>query len=279
MARQRAPRSHVCYSVRREPSGGHARIGSTKVARGSPWAALALAVGTAEEGDDMKKSLAATVVVGLVLLGCTTAPPVSPKVPSEPDLVEKPASIIVRETVFIEKQVTRLVREMVPVEKEVTRLVKETVLVEKEVTRLVKETVLVERVVTATPLPRPVVKSLGVLKVNHWVFEITEVRSDPGLDDSRQVVAILGYLTNEGRETDTFTGGRLQLEDSKGRTYEHDWGFYGEEYGAERCAHVNPEAKCYTVEVFDVPSSENTFTIIPGSLVKRWSGNISFTLE
>ncbi len=227
----------------------------------------------------MTKSLTATFVIGLVLLGCTSAPLASPKVPSEPDLVEKPASIIVRETVLIEKEVTRLVREMVPVEKEVTRLVKETVLVDKEVTRLVKETVVVERVVTATPFPRPVLKSLGVLRIEDWLFDITEVRSDPGVDDSRQWVAILGYTTNEGRHADHFPGSHLQLRDSLGRTYEDEWGFYEDKYGTELCASINPGAKCYDVVVFDVPSSENTFTIIPSRFVNTWRGNISFTLE
>ena len=139
---------------------------------------------------------------------------------------------------------------------------------------------------TATPVP-PVPptatpKPIGTLKVDHWLFEITEVRSDPGKDTSRQNVVLLGYLTNEGNQNDTFVAfATIMLRDPHGREYEDDrpatWRAQ-DKYGAESGASMNPGSKEYIAIAFDVVASEKTFTIIPGSLVASWSGNITSTL-
>lgn len=142
---------------------------------------------------------------------------------------------------------------------------------------------------TNTPLPSetPILPTLtqqpiGILRVNHWLFEITAVHSDPGINSSRQQIVLLGNITNEGTSTDTFVAyAKLVLKDSQGRKYEDDQtGTYSawRKYGTEIAASMNPGARVYVAIAFDVPSSERTFTIIPGGLVVSWSGNITFTL-
>ncbi len=135
---------------------------------------------------------------------------------------------------------------------------------------------------TRTPVPpSPVPRPLGVLRVDHWLFEITAVRSDPGMDTSRQLVVLLANITNQGQSTDTFSDYSLMLRDSHGREYEHDrvagWAAmdkYGTDYGAS----MSPGTTEYIAVAFNLPSSEKAFTIIPGSLVVSWSGDIAFTL-
>lgn len=134
-----------------------------------------------------------------------------------------------------------------------------------------------------TPIPpTPMLEPVGTLRVDSWLFEITEVRSDPGKDPSRQIVVLLGYLTNEGNQNNTFVAfATLMLRDASGREYEDDrpatWAAENK-YGAESGAMLNPGSKRYIAVAFDVLASERTFTIIPGSLVASWSGNIAFTL-
>lgn len=133
-----------------------------------------------------------------------------------------------------------------------------------------------------TPIPPTrSLNQVNTLRVNHWLFQITAVKSDPGMDSSRQQVVLLGNLTNEGNSTDTFTGQGIFLKDLQGRQYKDDnLGGYAAEskYGAQIPASMNPGATLYIAVAFDAPSSERTFTIIPGMLVVSWSGDITFTL-
>ncbi len=134
---------------------------------------------------------------------------------------------------------------------------------------------------TALP-PSPIPRLIGVLRVDHWLFEIAAVHSDPGKDITRQIVVLLGNITNQGTMTDTFVAyGTLLLKDSHGRTYEDDrsatWAAM-DKYGTEYAASMTPGAREYLAVAFDVPSSERTFTIIPGSLVAGWTGDITITV-
>ncbi len=136
---------------------------------------------------------------------------------------------------------------------------------------------------TETPIPPTDTPTpIGTIRVDHWLFEITEVHSDPGRDATRQQVVLLGNLTNEGTSTDTFVAfGTLMLKDSQGRRYEDDQvGTFAAEdkYGTEIPAGMSPGATVYIAIAFDTPSSEKTFTIVPGDLVVGWSGDITFTL-
>ncbi len=208
-----------------------------------------------------------------------------------------------RETVLVEKEVTRVVVQTVPVEKEVTRVVEkeitrvvpQTVVVEKEVTRLVQQTVVIEKIVTPTPLavtaqptmqpathtpaPQPT-SSNRILTVNSWRFEITEIHFCPGTDDSRRWLFLLGNATNEGMKTDGWSGlHTINLRDSRGRVYEGSSSgkhLARDKYAADYCVSVNPEQtrRRIVVAAFNVPASETTFTLIPGSLADSWSGDI-----
>ena len=134
-----------------------------------------------------------------------------------------------------------------------------------------------------TPIPPTIKpKPIGTLRVNNWLFEITAVHSDPGMDSSRQQIVLLGNITNEGNSTDTFVAyAKLILRDSQGRQYEDDTvGTFGarNKYGTQIPAQINPGATVYIAVAFDAPSAERIFTIIPGSLVISWSGDITFTL-
>jgi len=134
-----------------------------------------------------------------------------------------------------------------------------------------------------TPIPPTVTpKPIGTLRVNYWLFEITAVYSDPGMNSSRQQVVLLGNLTNEGASTDTFVAyAKLLLRDSQGRQYKDDnvgtWAARSK-YGTQSGAMINPGATVYIAVAFDALSSEKIFTIIPGTLVASWSGDITFTL-
>lgn len=174
-----------------------------------------------------------------------------------------------------------------------------TVEVTREVTRIVEQIVkeTVEVIVTATPTPAPQRTStpekptptagrasgaVGTIRVDHWILEITEVRSYPGMAASRQSVVVLGNLTNEGSQTATFTAlGAVMLRDSSGRTYEDDrnvtWAAE-DKYGTEIPASMSPGATRYVAIGFDVPADERSFTIVPGSLVASWGGDVSFSL-
>jgi hypothetical protein len=122
--------------------------------------------------------------------------------------------------------------------------------------------------------------TIGTVSVDSWIFEITEVRSDRGVDPSRQSLVLLGHLTNDGNQTDTFVPTyRILVQDSSGRQYENDdnveWAAL-EKYGGQISASINPGAKIYTAFGFDVPAAETSFTIVPGSLVSSWGQNVSF---
>lgn len=123
---------------------------------------------------------------------------------------------------------------------------------------------------------------IGRVRVDHWVFEVEEVKSDRGTDSSRQNLVLLGQLTNEGRHTDTFVAlYTLVLRDSQGRTYQEDPGGLVaamDKYGAEIPASISPEATVYTAITFDVPASEKTFSLVPGSLAASWSGEVTFSV-
>ena len=130
-------------------------------------------------------------------------------------------------------------------------------------------------------LPTRSLNQVNTLRVNHWLFQITAVKSDPGMDSSRQQVVLLGNLTNEGYSRDTFTGQAISLRDSQGRQYEDNIQGQlaaGDKYGTQMAVLMNPGATLYIAVAFDAPSSERTFTIIPGMLVVSWSGDITFTL-
>jgi hypothetical protein len=136
---------------------------------------------------------------------------------------------------------------------------------------------------SATPIPPTIKpKPIGTLRVNNWLFEITAVHSDPGMDSSRQQVVLLGNITNEGGSTDGFVAyAKLILRDSQGRQYEDDRvGTFSamDKYGTQIPAGINPGATILYAVAFETPSSERTFTIIPGALVASWSGDITFTL-
>jgi len=180
-------------------------------------------------------------------------------------------------------EVAQPVKETVVVEKVVTRVVRETVLVLKEVTRLVPQTVVVEKLVLPTETPQPVVRSIGAIEVNEWLIEITEVRSDPGPDPSRQLVVILGNVINQGMKTGTFTACyKVELRDSKGRVYEDDsraTSAARRKYGTDIPASISPGDRRYAAFAFNVPASEKTFTLVRGSLAQGWSGDITFTLR
>lgn len=124
--------------------------------------------------------------------------------------------------------------------------------------------------------------SIGEVKVDHWVFEIEEVKSEPGMDSSRQNLVLLGQLTNEGRETSTFVAVyTLVLQDSQGRTYQEDvlaQFATMDKYGTEIPASISPEASRYVAIAFDVPASEETFSLVPGSLASSWSGDVTISL-
>jgi hypothetical protein len=202
------------------------------------------------------------VIVLFVVSGCAEA---------EPRTVEVTREVQVPKTIEVTREVTKIVE------------------------HIVKETV--EVVVTATPAPSPEPTSpprqstpaaasasspVGTIRVDHWVLEITEARSDPGMDASRQSVVLLGNLTNEGTQNDTFSAlGTLMLQDSRGRMYEDDqnvtWAAE-DKYGAEIPASMSPGATRYIAIGFDVLAEERSFTIVPGSLVASWGGNISFSL-
>lgn len=142
-----------------------------------------------------------------------------------------------------------------------------------------------------SPLPEPTLIPtaqpgglglIGTIVVNSWRYEITDVRVDPGLDPSRKVISLLGTLTNEGMKTDTFTAfGKLILRDSQGREYEDDHAATSmaeDKYDTEISANIDPGATKYVAIGYSVVADETQFTIIPGSLVASWSGDIVFTL-
>jgi hypothetical protein len=123
---------------------------------------------------------------------------------------------------------------------------------------------------------------IGVIKVNSWSLDILEVHSDPGKDSSRQVVVVLANLTNEGTGTDTFVVNfNINLMDSQGRKYEVDdvAGFAAQDkYQTEYSASIDPGASIYYSFAFDVPATENSFSLIAGDLASSWSGDVSFRL-
>lgn len=123
---------------------------------------------------------------------------------------------------------------------------------------------------------------VGTVKVDHWRFDINKVQLDPGIDAGRQSIILLGYLTNEGTKTDTFTAlYTLLLQDSHARQYDEEdtvtWAAQ-EKYGAAIAASINPEARKYIAIGFDVPATEKSFTLVPGSLAANWSSNVTFTV-
>lgn len=207
--------------------------------------------------------LASLAVAALLLVsGCAEV---------EPQMVDVTREVEVQTTVEVTRQVTRVVE------------------------RIVKETVQV--VVTATPRPstEPTATAenpapttagesnpIGTVRVDHWVLEIAEVKSDPGMNASRKNIVLLGNLTNDGAQTATFsTIATLLLQDSRGRTYEEEktvtWAAQ-DKYGAEIPASISPGASRYVAIGFDVPVDAESFTIIPGSLVASWGGNVRFSL-
>lgn len=137
-----------------------------------------------------------------------------------------------------------------------------------------------------TPLPTRLTQSntqvSGTIRVDHWRFEIDKVQIDPGIDLGRQSVILLGHIYNQGSQTDTFGARyRVILQDSKGRQYQKEsritWAAQ-DKYGADYAASISPEARRYIAIGYDVPASENSFTIVPGSLASSWSGNLSFSV-
>jgi hypothetical protein len=149
-----------------------------------------------------------------------------------------------------------------------------------------------EPISTAEPTPIPQVSEssqapssgglIGTIHVDSWRFEISEVRVDPGIDSGRQSIIFLGYLFNEGTQTDTFSAlYSIVLQDSQGRLYEEErrvtWAAQ-DKYGADYKASINPEARKYVAIGYDVPASEKSFTLVPGSLVASWGQNVSVTI-
>lgn len=133
-----------------------------------------------------------------------------------------------------------------------------------------------------TQAPAPSGGLLGTIHVDSWRFEISEVRVDPGIDSGRQSIIFLGYLFNEGTQTDTFTAlYSIVLQDSQGRLYEEErrvtWAAQ-DKYGADYAASINPEARKYIAIGYDVPAHEKSFTLVPGSLVASWGQNVSVTV-
>jgi len=112
---------------------------------------------------------------------------------------------------------------------------------------------------------------IGTISVNTWSFEITDVQVVAGKDTSRKNIILLGNLTNDGLQTDIFVAsGKILLQDGSGRIYEDDNDvkrMARDMYGTGFVVDINPGAKKYIGIGFDVISSENIFTIIPGSLV------------
>lgn len=131
--------------------------------------------------------------------------------------------------------------------------------------------------------PPPSESGLGSLRFDHWLLEITNIHSDPGMEAGWQMVVILGTLTNEGNQTATivFTDTSLKFRDSSGRVYEPELRatFAAEDkYGTESTSSINPGASRFVAVAFSAPSSEQTFTIIPGTLIASWSGDVTFTI-
>lgn len=132
---------------------------------------------------------------------------------------------------------------------------------------------------TPAPLPAPAVP-VGVLNVDYWTFDITEARSMPGINSSRQNVVLLGNVTNNGAATDTFVAS-FELQDSQGRRYEDDVVSalsLEAQFGAENPSSMNPGITRRVIVVYDAPIQEKTFTLVPNILVASWSGNLTFTL-
>lgn len=131
--------------------------------------------------------------------------------------------------------------------------------------------------------PPPSSSGLGSLRFDHWLLEITNIYSDPGMEAGWQMVVILGTLTNEGNQTATivFTDTSLKFRDSSGRVYEPELRatFAAEEkYGTESTSSISPGASRFVAVAFNAPASERTFTIIPGTLTASWSGDVTFTI-
>ncbi|MDP1714008.1 MAG: hypothetical protein Q8L41_04620 [Anaerolineales bacterium] len=133
----------------------------------------------------------------------------------------------------------------------------------------------------ATP-ENPIIVKGSTIRLNSWMFEIKEIRSDPGKDNTRQLIVIFGNLTNKGTQTDTFTPlFKIILKDSQGRLYEADFGAGFDvivKYDVETPAMMSPEASVYTAFAYDLPVSEKSFSLVSGSLISSWSGDVSFTL-
>jgi hypothetical protein len=122
----------------------------------------------------------------------------------------------------------------------------------------------------------------SAIRLDSWLVEVMGIRSDPGKDNTRQMIVVFGYITNKGTQTDTFTPlYKIVLRDSQGRLYEADFGAgfdVLDKYNVELSAMMSPDARLYTAFVYDVPSSEKSFSLVPGNIVSDWSGDVSFTL-
>lgn len=101
----------------------------------------------------------------------------------------------------------------------------------------------------AVPLATPenlIIVEGSTIRLDSWLFEITGIRSDPGKDNTRQLIVIFGNLTNKGTQTDTFTPlFKIVLKDSQGRLYEADFGAGFDvivKYNVETPSMMSPEA-------------------------------------
>jgi len=117
--------------------------------------------------------------------------------------------------------------------------------------------------------------------VDTWRFDIQEIHSDLGMDPSRQMVVLIGVVTNEGMKQDLFMAtDTMVLKDSGGREYQQDMnGTFtaGDKYGTGPGGELNPGASEKEAWAYDVPATEKTFTIAAGDLAGSWGGDFIFT--
>ncbi|OGO06962.1 MAG: hypothetical protein A2Y73_09295 [Chloroflexi bacterium RBG_13_56_8] len=137
---------------------------------------------------------------------------------------------------------------------------------------------------TGTPISVTMPFKMNVahsLAVNHWRYEITSVLFEPYLGVSMQDVILLGTLTNEGSQTDTFAAaGMMRLRSSQGQLYSEDLACsirIPERYpglSVEFPEDMAPGDRRYVGVCFLVPSDETSFDVVAGNIAQIWSGDI-----
>jgi len=136
----------------------------------------------------------------------------------------------------------------------------------------------------AVPTPVQTTTLPATLIVDQWELLITSVVGEPGIETSRQNVLVFATATNHGSQSTFLAIYTVELRDSQGRRYSEELNVtfaaqdkYG--LGFLPGADMPPESSEEIVIGYNTPATEKTFTIVPGSNVGSWSGNITFNIQ